>query len=378
MIGKLTGVIDSLNEDGLLLDVNGVGYVVHASSKTIGAPGCGGASNASILIETQVREDAITLFGFADHAERDWFRLLRSVQGVGGKVALAILSTLTPNDLVNAVAVAGQGLGLARQRRRPQAGAAHRRGAEGQGGPAWARRSARMSWRLPAGKARGGRRRHQRCGLGFGQSRLSARRSLWRGLEGAAPRMDATAELNDLIVPRPAGAVAVTENRMVAPEQKPEDRRSSRCARWQLTEFIGQQKLRENLGVFIQAARHRGEALDHALFYGPPGLGKTTLAQIVARELGVGFRATSGPVIVRAGDLARSADQPAAARRAVHRRDPPPLAGGRGDPLSGDGGLPARPHHRRRSGGAFGAHRPAEVHSGRRHDPARPDHHAAA
>ncbi|GAB2176388.1 Holliday junction branch migration protein RuvA [Dongia sp. agr-C8] len=103
MIGKLTGVIDSLNEDGLLLDVNGVGYVVHASSKTIGRLGVAGA-NASILIETQVREDAITLFGFADHAERDWFRLLRSVQGVGGKVALAILSTLTPSDLVHAVA----------------------------------------------------------------------------------------------------------------------------------------------------------------------------------------------------------------------------------------------------------------------------------
>ena len=103
MIGKLTGVIDSLNEDGLLIDVNGVGYVVHASSKTIARLGAAGSS-ASILVETQVREDAITLFGFADHGERDWFRLLRSVQGVGGKVALAILSMLTPNDLVNAVA----------------------------------------------------------------------------------------------------------------------------------------------------------------------------------------------------------------------------------------------------------------------------------
>jgi Holliday junction DNA helicase RuvB len=71
-----------------------------------------------------------------------------------------------------------------------------------------------------------------------------------------------------------------------------------------LGEFIGQQKLRENLAVFIEAARGRNEAMDHVLFYGPPGLGKTTLAQIVARELGVGFRATSGPVITRAGDLA--------------------------------------------------------------------------
>ncbi|MEI8394168.1 MAG: Holliday junction branch migration DNA helicase RuvB [Rhodospirillaceae bacterium] len=71
-----------------------------------------------------------------------------------------------------------------------------------------------------------------------------------------------------------------------------------------LAEFVGQQAVRENLAIFISAARTRGEALDHVLFHGPPGLGKTTLAQIVARELGVGFRATSGPVIARAGDLA--------------------------------------------------------------------------
>src|SRR5579885_2832392 len=71
-----------------------------------------------------------------------------------------------------------------------------------------------------------------------------------------------------------------------------------------LAEFVGQQTIRENLSIFIQAARDRAEALDHVLFHGPPGLGKTTLAQIVARELGVGFRATSGPVIQRAGDLA--------------------------------------------------------------------------
>lgn len=71
-----------------------------------------------------------------------------------------------------------------------------------------------------------------------------------------------------------------------------------------LSDFIGQDSLRENLGVFIKAAKARGQALDHVLFFGPPGLGKTTLAQIVAKELGVGFRGTSGPVIARAGDLA--------------------------------------------------------------------------
>ena len=71
-----------------------------------------------------------------------------------------------------------------------------------------------------------------------------------------------------------------------------------------LAEFIGQRKACDNLKVFIEAAKARGKSLDHVLFFGPPGLGKTTLAQIMARELGVNFRATAGPVISKSGDLA--------------------------------------------------------------------------
>src|SRR4249919_612065 len=92
--------------------------------------------------------------------------------------------------------------------------------------------------------------------------------------------------------------------RVIAPERSEEDELESSLRPKRLAEFVGQQQARENLSIFIEAAKTRGEPLDHVLFSGPPGLGKTTLAQIVARELGVGFRATSGPVLVRAGDLA--------------------------------------------------------------------------
>src|SRR5213593_972071 len=97
--------------------------------------------------------------------------------------------------------------------------------------------------------------------------------------------------------------MSTSPRRLVTPERRDEDAEASLRPQ-RLSEFIGQAQARSNLSVFIEAARTRREALDHVLFVGPPGLGKTTLAQIVARELGVSFRATSGPVIAKAGDLA--------------------------------------------------------------------------
>ncbi len=103
MIGKLRGVLDSYGEDFVIVDVGGVGYVVHCSARTLQAlPAAGEA--VTLSIETHVREDQIRLFGFQSDVEREWFRLLQTVQGVGAKVALSILSALRPADLATAVA----------------------------------------------------------------------------------------------------------------------------------------------------------------------------------------------------------------------------------------------------------------------------------
>ncbi|GGA95956.1 Holliday junction ATP-dependent DNA helicase RuvA [Brucella endophytica] len=104
MIGKLKGTVDEIDEDHAIIDVHGVGYVAYCSARTLGnLPRPGEAT--VLFIETYVREDMIRLYGFASPLEREWFRLLQNVQGVGAKVALAVLSTLTPSELANAIAL---------------------------------------------------------------------------------------------------------------------------------------------------------------------------------------------------------------------------------------------------------------------------------
>jgi len=104
MIGKLKGVIESYGEDAVIVDVAGVGYEVYCSSRTLQElPGIG--QPATLSIETHVREDQIRLFGFLTELEREWFRLLQTVQGVGVKVALAVLGTLKPAELASAIAM---------------------------------------------------------------------------------------------------------------------------------------------------------------------------------------------------------------------------------------------------------------------------------
>ena len=103
MIGKLSGTVDSIADDTVILDVNGVGYLVHCPASTVSRLAVG--ARASLMIEMKVSEDAIKLYGFFAAEEREWFRLLQTVQNVGGKVALSVLSTLSPRELQRALAL---------------------------------------------------------------------------------------------------------------------------------------------------------------------------------------------------------------------------------------------------------------------------------
>lgn len=113
MIAKLTGIIDSAGLNSLILDVNGVGYLVHASNRTLARVGSVKGTPVSLLVETIVREDAFMLYGFADAAEKEWFQILCTVQGVGAKVAQSILSAVSPEQLP--VVIAAQDKAALRQ-----------------------------------------------------------------------------------------------------------------------------------------------------------------------------------------------------------------------------------------------------------------------
>jgi len=111
VIAKLKGTVDAIDGDSAVIDVNGVGYLVSASARTLRDLVVGGP--ATLLVETIVREDAIALYGFLETAERDWFRILTTVQGVGARVGLSILSTLAPDEIARAIA-AGDKASLSR------------------------------------------------------------------------------------------------------------------------------------------------------------------------------------------------------------------------------------------------------------------------
>ena len=162
MIGKLTGRLDEVGPSTLIVDVNGVGYEVTCAARTLASlPAVG--EIVTLAIDTHLREDSIRLYGFASDHERAWFRALQTVQGVGAKVALAVLGTLDAGRPRQCRGAAGQEHGGARAWRRSQGCRPHRRGAQGQDAGACACHQARRRGDAGRDASRRRRRRATRC-----------------------------------------------------------------------------------------------------------------------------------------------------------------------------------------------------------------------
>ena len=273
-----------------------------ARAERLAAPG------ETVTLETylHVREDALQLFGFADDDERALFRLLLGVSGIGPKLALAIVSAYAPEQLAACHRGPGRGAARVGLGRRPQDRAAHLR--RPQGRSARRRRGRRQRQRAAAVAApacRPGadlerpvlRARVRRC-VALGYSLADARpRST--GVEGT----DDERVAGGARAPARRGrAMIVTSAWSTRPSRAPEDDGTLRPQR--LAEFLGQPRVVGQLVVYLEAARGRGEACDHVLLAGPAGLGKTSLAHIVANEMGSRIHTISGPALERKGDMA--------------------------------------------------------------------------
>ncbi len=299
MIGSVRGlVIERAATGEVLVEVAGVGYRVHVPLGAI--PALEAGAPAFLFTHLHVREDAMILYGFPTRDERDTFEALIGANGVGPKLALAILSVHSPNALRRCLAhddldaltlVPGVGKRTAQRlvvelKARLEvpdldltAGAASSSPAtgaqRGAGGARRARIRSRGGARRPRPTLRRGHRRRAPAG------RAAAARGF--------PMTDGAAGREELMRPS-ADPAEIAEETTLRPRR--------------LAEFVGQPRLREHLEIMLAASAGRGQAMDHVLLAGPPGLGKTTLAGIVAAEMGARLQPTSGPALERAGDLA--------------------------------------------------------------------------
>ena len=365
MIALVSGTVAVRRSDHVVIDCGGVGYRLAVSSETLRhVPAVG--REALLHTHLVVRDDALALYGFATEEERELFLMLLGVQAVGPKVALAVLSGGPPRELLAALA-AGD---TARLQAAPGVG---KRTAE------------RIIVEL-----------REKVGVTPAEhviqiSRRDDPRSLARDglleLGYSAPEADellegATGErAEDLIAARAEDGSQMTpaEARLQDPSsRRPEDEFDRSLRPRRLEDFVGQEALKDQLAVSIAAACSRGEALDHVLLAGPPGLGKTSLAQIVAAELGVAVRADRRARARAQGRRGRVPDGAREPRRVLRRRDPPAAAGARGDVLPGDGGRLAADHRRPGRGGAGGDARAPAVHADRRDHEGRAADHPAA
>ena len=331
MIASVRGPVAHVGLDHVVVEVGGVGMLVHTTPATASA--CRRGSEASLATSLVVREDSLTLFGFSAPAERDMFETLQTVSGVGPRLALAMLSVMGPEQLAVALSSGDTkalttipGIGAKSAERlvlelRDKVGAVRGGGTTSSGGtthrpgrPRAVARAGHRGARRPrlvgqAGRGcrrarrrvRARRRRHRRLPA-TGPARAAAvstpqpesERGFASEMLEAQGSYDAEADGSYEATARVVDAAGSDDDRLVEAALRPK----------RLSEFPGQPRVRDQLGLVLEAAKRRGSAPDHVLLSGPPGLGKTTLAMIVAAEIEKPIRVTSGPAIQHAGDLA--------------------------------------------------------------------------
>ena len=302
MIGSLRGEVLERNPDStVLIEVGGVGYLVTVSQRTLAE--LEPATNAFLYVHHHIREDTQTLYGFANREERGTFQVLIGTHGVGPALAMAVLATHPPLAIVDIVAnndVAAMSL------------------VPGVGKKTAERLIVELRDRLSipvlerAGVSGGGQSsavadvREALTGLGYGTDEV---RDVLRDLSGDADAPSLLREAlkslgravrDEFLDPSVGPTDDLLRDGELAGDLEVEAGLRPRA----LDEFIGQRELKEHLTIVLEAARKRNQTVDHLLFAGPPGLGKTTLAGIVATEMGVHLHVTSGPALERAGDLA--------------------------------------------------------------------------
>ena len=308
MFYYLNGTVALLDANLAVIDCGGVGYACHTSNYTLARLQTG--KPAKLFTYCNIKEDAFDIYGFSTREELDCFRRLIGVTGVGTKAALAILSAVSPDQLTLAVMTQddktitmAQGVGKKLAQRiilelKDKLGASQLELNTAQmaasGTPVRGSKTAEATAAL--------------VGLGYSQTEAAAAlkgldvenlsiEDIIRQALRAAARQNGEADMS-LDFSQQYDAPIVTTS------LTPQDEGEISLRPKLLADYTGQEKAKGNLSVYIEAARRRNEPLDHVLLYGPPGLGKTTLAGVIANEMGAGIRVTSGPAIEKAGDLA--------------------------------------------------------------------------
>ena len=378
MIASVRGTVAALGPDGAVVEVGGVGLSVSCSPGTLARLRVGETGPAG--------DQPGRARGLADALRLRRRRRARAVR-----------------------AAADRQRGRARSWPRPCSPCTRRASCAGRSRPATSPRSPPC----PASAARAPSGSSSSCATASARSTAATRRPAPVGLTAVAPWRDQLAhalaglgfsgkeagDAIDVVAADVGGDDAPTSPPCCAAASSCSDGRddragartsSTRCRCWtsarsrpacgpkSLAEFVGQPKVREQLQLVLESALRRNRPPDHVLLSGPPGLGKTSLAMIIAAELGAPIRVTSGPAIERAGDLAALltslTDGEVLFIDEIHRIARP----GRGTALHGDGGLPRRRHRRQGPGRDRDPARPRPVHAGRRDDPGRPAHRPAA